>query len=140
MCSIKKVVPRNFAKFTGKHLRQSLLFNKVPAFRLINSIIKQCCSCCIILIKIDTILSKNIYDNFQNLLFKKLLVWSGDQTDIFGKFYSTADTLWLPKAVGRVLGYTNDIFAFPQNFPGAQYKVSCKGFFRFKDHHLISLH
>ena len=29
MCSVKKSVPRNFAKFTGKHLCQSLLFNKV---------------------------------------------------------------------------------------------------------------
>ena len=27
--SVRKVVLRNFAKFTGKHLRQSLLFNKV---------------------------------------------------------------------------------------------------------------
>ena len=30
-CSIKKSVLRNFAKFTGKHLRQSLFFNKVAA-------------------------------------------------------------------------------------------------------------
>ena len=28
-CSVKKSVLRNFAKFTGKHLRQSLFFNKV---------------------------------------------------------------------------------------------------------------
>ena len=28
-CSIKKDVPKNFTKFTGKHLCQSLLFNKV---------------------------------------------------------------------------------------------------------------
>ena len=28
-CSVKKGVLRNFAKFTGKHLRQSLFFNKV---------------------------------------------------------------------------------------------------------------
>ena len=28
-CSVKKDVLRNFAKFTGKHLYQSLLFNKV---------------------------------------------------------------------------------------------------------------
>ena len=40
------------------------------------------------------------------MLFKKLLAQSGDQTDIFGKFYSPADTLWSPKTVGRVLGYT----------------------------------
>ena len=29
MCSVRKGVHRNFAKFTGKHLRQSLFFNKV---------------------------------------------------------------------------------------------------------------
>ena len=29
MCSVKKSVFRNFAKFIGKHLRQSLFFNKV---------------------------------------------------------------------------------------------------------------
>ena len=28
-CSVKKDVLRNFTKFTGKHLRQSLVFNKV---------------------------------------------------------------------------------------------------------------
>ena len=92
MCSIKKVAPRNFTKFTGKHLCQSLFFNKVAVFRPINSIIKQYCSCCIILllmlmlIRIDTILSKSIQKKFQNLLFKKLLSQLGDQTDIFRNF------------------------------------------------------
>ena len=106
----KKVVPRDFTKSTGKHLCQSLFFSKITAFRPINSIIKQYCSCCDILIRIDTNLSKNIQNNFQNLLFKKLLAQSGGQTDIFWKFYSPADTLWLPKTVGRVLGYTTDKF------------------------------
>ena len=32
-CSIKKGVLRNFTKFTGKHLCQSLLFNKVAGLR-----------------------------------------------------------------------------------------------------------
>ena len=31
-CSVKKGVLRNFEKFTGKHLCQSLLFNKVAGF------------------------------------------------------------------------------------------------------------
>ena len=31
-CSIKKGVPRNFTKFTGKHLCQSLFFNKFANF------------------------------------------------------------------------------------------------------------
>ena len=51
-----------------------------------------------VLIRIDTILSKNI-DNFLNLLLEKLLDHSGNQTDIFRKFYSLVDTLWLPKTV-----------------------------------------
>ena len=34
-CSVKKVVFRNFAKFTGKHLCQSIFFNKVEAWNFI---------------------------------------------------------------------------------------------------------
>ena len=79
----KKVVPRNLTKFTRKHLCQSLLLNKVAAFWPINSIIKQYCSCCIILIRIDIILLKNIKNNFQKLFYKKLPAQSGNQTDIF---------------------------------------------------------
>ena len=33
-CSIKKVALKNFAKFTGKHLCQSLVSNKVAGLRL----------------------------------------------------------------------------------------------------------
>ena len=32
-CSMKKSVPRNFAKFTERHLCQSLFFNKVAGLR-----------------------------------------------------------------------------------------------------------
>ena len=32
-CSMKKGILRNFAKFTGKHLCQSLFFNKVAGLR-----------------------------------------------------------------------------------------------------------
>ena len=97
----EKVIPRNFAKLTGKHLCQSLFFNKVAAFRSLNSIIKQYCSCCIRLIRIDTILSKYIQNNFQNLLFKKLLAQLGDQTDIFCNFYLPVDTFGCTKASGE---------------------------------------
>ena len=31
-CSIKKAAPENFTKFTGKHMCQSLFFNKVAGF------------------------------------------------------------------------------------------------------------
>ena len=33
MCSVRKGVLRNFAKFTGKHLGQNLFFNKVACLR-----------------------------------------------------------------------------------------------------------
>ena len=32
-CSVRKCVLRNFTKFTGKHLCQSLFFNKVAGLR-----------------------------------------------------------------------------------------------------------
>ena len=32
-CSVRKIVLRNFEKFTGKHLCQSLFFNKVAGFK-----------------------------------------------------------------------------------------------------------
>ena len=67
---------------------------------------KKYCSCSFILIRIYTILSKNIWNNFQNLLFKNFLTQSGDQTDIFWKFYLSVEMLWSLKTVGRVLGYT----------------------------------
>ena len=38
-----------------------------------------------------------------------MLAHSGNQTDIFWKHYSSANTLWSPKTVGRVLSYTTDI-------------------------------
>ena len=35
MCSIKKGVFKNFAKFTGKQMCQSIIFNKVQASNFI---------------------------------------------------------------------------------------------------------
>ena len=51
------------------------------------------------------------------MLFKKLLTQSDDQTDIFWTFLSPADTLWLPKTIRRVLGYTTVVKKayFPSN-------------------------
>ena len=40
-CSVKKGVLRNFAKFTGKHLCQSLFFNKVIDLRLVTLLKKK---------------------------------------------------------------------------------------------------
>ena len=49
----------------------------------------------------DTILSKNIWNKFQNLLFKKLLAQSGDQTDYrhpkYGHFTRLQAQLGCPK-------------------------------------------
>ena len=36
-CSVEKVVLRNFTKFSGKHLHQSLSFNKVTGLRSMTS-------------------------------------------------------------------------------------------------------
>ena len=121
-CSIKKGVLRNIAKSTGKRLCQGLFKKETLAQAF------SCEFCEIskntvfyrtppvaasVLIRTGTILSKNIKNNFQNLIFKKLLVQSDDQTDIFWKFYSRANTLWSPKTVGRVLCYTT---GYPRNF------------------------
>ena len=45
---------------------------------------KKYCLCCITLVRIETISSKNIKHNFQNLLFKQLLTQSSDQQTYFG--------------------------------------------------------
>ena len=37
----KKGILKNFTKFTGKHLRQSLLFNKIVGLRLLILTLKQ---------------------------------------------------------------------------------------------------
>ena len=105
MCSIKKLF-LEILQYWQKNMCQSLFFNKVVAFRPLSSIIKQYCSCCIRLIRIDTILSKNVQNNLQNLLFKKWHTQPGNQTDIFWNFYLPADTFWLPKTVEQVFGYT----------------------------------
>ena len=45
-CSVRKVVHKNFTKFTGKHLFQSLLFNNIaglmPATLLKNRLWRRC--------------------------------------------------------------------------------------------------
>ena len=35
----KKGVPRNFAKFTGKHLSQSIFFNKVTGLKQVSGLL-----------------------------------------------------------------------------------------------------
>ena len=40
-CSVRKCVLRNFTKFTGKHLCQSLFFNKVAGLRLVTVLKKR---------------------------------------------------------------------------------------------------
>ena len=41
-CSVTKGVLSNFSKFTGKHLRQILFFNKVAGLLLINRLCHRC--------------------------------------------------------------------------------------------------
>ena len=61
-CSIKKGVLRNFTKFTGKHLRPSLFFNKVAGLRqLVNRIMDALfteCYFCFFSCLVDCILGK----------------------------------------------------------------------------------
>ena len=66
------------------------------------------CSCCIVLIRIDTILSilsRIIFIIF----FLRSCPPSWVTKHIFWKFYCLADTLWSPKTVGWVLGYTTAV-------------------------------
>ena len=64
---------------------------------------KKYCSCSITLIRIYTIVSKNIYNNFQNLVFRKLLAQSGDQTTYFGNFTCPQTYYGWPKPLGETL-------------------------------------
>ena len=45
-CSVRKGVLRNFAKFTGKYLCQSLFFNKVAGLRPATLLKKRLCRSC----------------------------------------------------------------------------------------------
>ena len=105
MCSIKKLFLEISQNSQENICARVLVF---AAFRPIISIIKWYCPCCVILIRTDTILPKNIQNDFQNFLLKKLLGESGKQKDIFWTFFSSADKLQLSKTVGLVLGYTTD--------------------------------
>ena len=64
-CSIKKCVLRNFAKFTGKHLCQSLFFNKVaglrPATLLKKETLAQVFSCEFYEISKNTIFTEHLW-------------------------------------------------------------------------------
>ena len=78
---------------------------------------KKNCSCSFILIRIDTILSKNIWNNFQNLLFKKLLTQSGNQRDIFWRHTLVAQNRRVSVRLHQCLHTQNlvDMF-FPERF------------------------
>ena len=45
-CSVRKGVPRNFAKFSGKHLCQSLFFTKAAGLRPVALLKKRLCHRC----------------------------------------------------------------------------------------------
>ena len=59
-CSIKEGVLKNFWKFTGKHLCQSLIFNKVTGFRSATSFKKE---------TLAEVLSCEFCENFKNNFF-----------------------------------------------------------------------
>ena len=75
-CSVKKGVLGNFTKFTGKHLRQSLFFNKVAGLR-------QLKSTCPYRTPLVAASINDRYENVLNVEFDNLvfLHWYHDQKD-----------------------------------------------------------
>ena len=64
----KKGVPKNFVKFTEKHLRQSLFFNKVPGLRPATLLKEE---------TLAQVFSYGFYKNFKsNFFYRTLLVAS----------------------------------------------------------------
>ena len=68
-CSVKKGVPRNFAKFIGKHLCQSIFFNKVAK----KEILAQVSSCEFCEISKNTIFTEHIWAILLSRLLKESL-------------------------------------------------------------------
>ena len=62
---------------------------------------KKYCSCCITWMKNGYHFIKNIYNNYQNLLFRKLLAQLGNQTDKFGNFTRLQTYFGRPKPSGE---------------------------------------
>ena len=64
MCSIKKVVSRNFAKFTGKHLCQSTCLIKLQPLGLLIILINSVAHAVLYWQELIPFLSQKIYNNF----------------------------------------------------------------------------
>ena len=62
----KKGVPKNFVKFTEKHLRQSLFFNKVPGLRPATLLKEE---------TLAQVFSYGFYKNFKNTFFIEHFWW-----------------------------------------------------------------
>ena len=75
-CSVRKCVFRNFTKFTWKHLRQSLFFNKVAVLRSA-ALFKKRLWCRCFPMSFGTFLRTPLQDTFGRLLlFAALQVFS----------------------------------------------------------------
>ena len=74
-CSIKIDVPKNFAKFSGKHLCQSLFFNKVTGLRFATLLKKE---------TLAQVFSCDFCEIFKNAFFAKhLLMTASDILEAF---------------------------------------------------------
>ena len=66
-CSVEKYVPRNFTKFTRKHLCQSLFFNKVAGLKpatLLKKVLTQVFSCEFCEISKNTFFTEHIWTTY----------------------------------------------------------------------------
>ena len=77
-CSVRKVVYQNFVKFTGKHLCQSLLLNKVADLRACNFIKKE---------TLTQVFSCEFCRNFINTIFTEHLRVTVSEPLILRGFY-----------------------------------------------------
>ena len=66
-CSVRKGVLGNFAKFAGKHLCQSFLFNKIAGLKFATSVKKEA---------LAQVFSCEFYEIFKNTFFKARTVAS----------------------------------------------------------------
>ena len=70
---MKNVVLRNFTKFTGKHLCQSLFFNKVAGFRpvtLLKKILAQVFSCELYRISKNIFFTEHLWTTAPKIILK----------------------------------------------------------------------
>ena len=97
-CSVRKSVLRNFSKFTGKHLCQSLYFNKVAGLRESITSIEIYC------LRPATLLKQRLWRRSFDVNFAKFL------RILF--FQNTSGRMLLQIVLGQESFRDNDMFSF----------------------------